>query len=136
MIYLIGSNKLSSELDAAIHAADDRSVRMKLDYTFESPTHPDQFFFRSDQYPYIRYGIPGVWFFCGTTPDYHTDGDTFERMDLAKAEKVAKLVYLTCWDIGNKPALLKLDLNPEITVRGRAAMKINWRNPPAPSEKK
>jgi hypothetical protein len=136
MIYLIGSNKLSSELDAAIHAADDRSVRMKLDYTFESPTHSDQFFFRSDQYPYIRYGIPGVWFFCGTTPDYHTDGDTLERMDLAKAEKVAKLVYLTCWDIGSKPALLKLDLNPEITTRGPANMKINWRNPPPPPEKK
>ena len=69
MIYLIGSNKLSSELDAAIHWADDRSVRIKLDYTYESPAHPDQFFFRSDQYPYIRYGIPGVWFFCGTDPD-------------------------------------------------------------------
>ena len=136
MIYLIGSNKLSTELDAAIHAANDKSVRMKLDYTFESPAHPDQFFFRSDQYPYIRYGIPAVWFFCGTTPDYHTDGDTFERADLAKAEKVAKLVYLTCWDIGNKPALLKLDLHPEITARGRAAMKINWRNPPPPAEKK
>ncbi len=136
MIYLIGSNKLSSELDAAIHAANDKSVKMKLDYTFESPAHPDQFFFRSDQYPYIRYGIPAVWFFCGTTPDYHTDGDTFERADLAKAEKVAQLVYLTCWDIGNKPALLKLDLNPEVTTRGRANMKINWRNPPPPQEKK
>jgi hypothetical protein len=136
MIYLIGSNKLSSELDAAIRAADDNSVRMKLDYTFDSPAHPDQFFFRSDQYPYIRYGIPGVWFFAGTTPDYHTDRDTFELADLAKAEKVAKLVYLTCWDIGNKPALLKLDVNPEITARGPANMKINWRKPPQPPEKK
>jgi len=133
MIYLIGSNKLSSELDAAIHIANDKSARMKLDYTFESTNHPDQFFFRSDQYPYIRYGIPGVWFFCGTTPDYHTDGDFFERADLAKAEKVAKLVYLTCWDIGNIPALLKLDLNPEITARGPANMKINWRKPPQPT---
>jgi hypothetical protein len=136
MIYLIGSNKLSSELDAAIHAANDKSGRMKLDYTFESPAHPDQFFFRSDQYPYIRYGIPGVWIFAGTTSDYHTDRDTFERADLAKAEKVAKLVYLTCWDIGNMPALLKLDLNPEIAARGPANMKINWRKPPQPPEKK
>jgi hypothetical protein len=135
MIYLIGSNKLSSELDAALHTANDRSAKMKLDYAFESPAHPDQFFFRSDQYPYIRYGIPGVWIFAGTTPDYHTDRDTFERADLAKAEKVTKMVYLALLDIGNKPSMLKLDVNPEITARGPAAMKINWRTPPAPAKK-
>ncbi len=130
LIYLIGSNKLSTELDAAIHAANDRSSRFKLDYTYESPAHPDRFFFRSDQLPYIRYGIPGVWFFCGTTPDYHQETDLVERCDFAKMEKVTKLVYLTAMDIGNRPGLLKLDINPEITKRGPENMRYDWRKPP------
>ncbi|MDH4197266.1 MAG: M28 family peptidase [Candidatus Aminicenantes bacterium] len=136
MIYLIGSNKISSELDRSVHEANNRSVKLKLDYTFEDPRHTQRFFFRSDQYPYIRYGIPGVWFFCGTTADYHQPTDTFERADLAKAEKVTKLVYLVCLDIGNKPALLKLDLNPDITTRGAHNMKIDWRNLPSEAGKR
>ncbi len=128
MIYLIGSNKISTELDRAIHSANDRSSKFKLDYTYESPAHPDRFFFRSDQYPYIRFGIPGVWFFCGTTPDYHQDTDLQERCDFNKMERVAKLAYVTLIDIGSKPGLLKLDVNPEITARGAHNMKINWRD--------
>ena len=42
-------------------------VKLTLDYKYEDPGEPNRFFFRSDQYPYIRYGIPGVWIFCGTT---------------------------------------------------------------------
>ncbi|MCX6560434.1 MAG: M28 family peptidase [Candidatus Aminicenantes bacterium] len=136
MIYLIGSNKISSELDRSFQVQNERSVRLRLDYTFESPTHPDRFFFRSDQYPFIRFGIPGVWVFCGTTPDYHQATDSFERADLAKAEKVVKLVYLVALDIGNKPALLKLDLNPEIATRGAHNMRINWQRPAGPTEKR
>jgi hypothetical protein len=136
MIYLIGSNKLSSELDRSIQAMNARFVKFKLDYTYESPTHPERFFFRSDHYPYIRYGVPGVWFFCGTTPDYHQETDTVERADFGKAEKAAKLVYLVALDIGNRPSLLKLDLNPEVTTRGAHNMKINWQRPPQPAEKR
>jgi len=100
---LIGSNKLSSELDASIQAANKRpGLGMKLDYKYEDPAHPDRSLFRSAQYPYIRYGIPGVWFFSGTTVDYHTEGDVKEKADYAKMEKVSKLVYLVAMDIGNK----------------------------------
>ena len=49
-------------------------------------------------------------------------------------EKVAKLVYLTAMDIGNRPELLKLDVNPEVTQRGAGNMKYDWRK--APAEKK
>jgi hypothetical protein len=126
-IYLIGSNKLSSELDESIEKMNERGIGFELDYTYEDPGHPDRFFFRSDQYPYIRYGIPGVWFFCGTTEDYHTPGDIEEKADYEKLEKVAKLAYLVTMDIGNKPEMLKLDLHPDITGRGPENMKINWR---------
>ena len=126
-LYLIGSNKISSELDASIHAMNKQvdPVSGSTTRTKTRPT-PTSFFFRSDQYPYIRYGIPGVWFFCGTTEDYHTEGDIEAKADYAKMEKVTKLVYRVAMDIGNKPALLKLDLSPEVTTRGPQNMKIVW----------
>jgi Zn-dependent M28 family amino/carboxypeptidase len=127
-LYLIGSNKLSSELDASIRAMNrDPGPGLTLDDKYESPAHPDRFFFRSDQYPYIRYGIPGVWFFCGTTEDYHMEGDIEAKADYAKMEKVCRLVYRVAMDIGDKPALLKLDLRPEVTARGPENMKVEWR---------
>ncbi len=127
-IYLIGSNKLSSELDASIQAMNKKAgLGLTLDYTYEAPSHPDRFFFRSDQYPYIRYGIPAVWFFCGTTADYHTEGDVEAKVDYAKMERVSKLVYLVAMDIGDRPALLKLDLRPEVRSRGPENMKVEWK---------
>jgi len=127
-LHLIGSNKLSSELDASIKAMNEKpGPGLALDYVYESPGHPDRFFFRSDQYPYIRYGIPGVWFFCGTTDDYHQEGDVAAKVDYVKMEKVSELIYRVAKDIGDKPALLALDLHPEVKTRGPENMKVVWR---------
>jgi Peptidase family M28 len=126
MIYLVGSKALSTELDRILRAANDRSSRLRIDDTYQSPGHPDQFFFRSDQYPHIQYGIPGVWIFCGTTPDYHTPQDAIDRVDYAKMEKVTKFAYVACLDIGNAPAMMKLDVHPDVTTRGAHNMKVDW----------
>ena len=126
-LYIIGSNKLSSELDAIINAVNDEHIGLNLDYKYEDPKHPDNFFFRSDQYPYIQYGIPAVWYFCGTTEDYHQETDTIDRADFIKMERVTRFVYLSSMAIGNKPEMLKLDLHPEITSRGEHNLKIKWR---------
>jgi hypothetical protein len=126
-LYLIGSKKLSSELDLLINAVNDKNFGFDLDYTYEDPRHPDNFFFRSDQYPYIQYGIPAVWFFCGTTEDYHRETDTVDRADFGKMEKVARLAYLTAMAVGNIQGLLRLDLHPEITSRGKQNLEISWR---------
>jgi hypothetical protein len=125
-LYVIGSNRLSTELDESIQAMNTRGIDLTLDYAYEDPGHRDMFFFRSDQYPFIRYGVPGVWFFCGTTADYHRESDVEAKVDYAKVEKVARLVYLVAMDIGNRPSLLPLDLNPEVTARGSENMKVDW----------
>jgi hypothetical protein len=126
-LYLIGSNKLSSEMDAIIHAVNDKHIRMNLDYKYEDPKHEDNFFFRSDQYSYIQYGIPAVWYFCGTTEDYHRETDTIDRADFAKMERVTRFVYLTAMAVGNEPGMLKLDIHPDITTRGEHNLKVRWR---------
>jgi len=122
-IYLIGSKYLSTELDASLQKMNNKYTKLFLDYTYEDPSHPDRFFYRSDQYPYILFGIPGVWIFCGTTEDYHQPTDTVDRVDYEKMEKVTRLAYLAGYEIANMKNMLKLDVIPEISTRGAHNLK-------------
>ncbi|MDR2585295.1 MAG: M28 family peptidase [Prevotellaceae bacterium] len=118
-LYLVASDMLSSELDNAIHKANSTSgVRFGFDYSYSDVLHPQRVYFRSDHYPFIRFGIPSVWIFCGFTPDYHTYRDAVEFVDFEKFYKATKLAYLTIMEVGNRKELLKLDINPAVTVRG------------------
>ncbi|HEY3384161.1 MAG TPA: M28 family peptidase [Vicinamibacterales bacterium] len=125
-IYLIGSNTISKALDRTLNDVNAKVTKMTLDYKYQEPSHPDRFFFRSDHYPYLRYGVPAVWLFCGTTGDYHQPTDVEERTDYVKMEKVTKLVYHVAMEIGNRPTLLELDVDPRITSRGRQNLQIDW----------
>ena len=118
-LFLIASDNLSTELDGVIRSQNEKYSRLKFDYVYNNRAHPDRFYYRSDQYPFVRVGIPAVWFFCGTTPDYHTVRDTIDRVDFGKMEKVTRLTYLVTLEIGNKPELLKLDANPDVKTRGK-----------------
>lgn len=129
-VYLIGSDVLSSELDQSVKAMNERFIHLKLDYSLASPSHPQRFFMRSDHYPFIRYGIPSLCLSGGIHPDYHQEGDTSDKADFRKMENVARLAYLIAWDLANRPALLKLDINPEVTQRGAQNLKHNWLQPP------
>lgn len=126
-LFLIGSDKLSTELDAAINEVNDRHIHLNFDYVYNDTEHPDRFFFRSDHLPYIEYGIPAVWFFCGTTEDYHQVTDTIDRVDFGKMERVTRLVYLVGYEIGNMDEMLTLDAHPEIKTRGAHNLEIRWR---------
>ena len=118
-LFLVGSDLLSSELDASINNVNKKyGINFGFDYCYSNLTHPQRVYFRSDHYPFIRFGIPSVWFFCGFTNDYHTYRDAIEFIDYNKFLKVTRLVYLTAFDIGNMKNLLKLDINPAVTKRG------------------
>ena len=56
---------------------------------------------RSDQWSFLKEGVPSVFFFTGLHPDYHTPRDTPEKINYPKLEKIAKLVYLTAFQVAN-----------------------------------
>ncbi len=123
-LYLVGSDLLSSELDASVNRVNKKSgLNFMFDYLFSNLTHPQHVYFRSDQYPFVRFGIPSVWFFSGFTYDYHTVRDVPERVDYNKLLRTTKLVYLTAFDIGNMKNLVRLDVNPAVTSRGSQNLK-------------
>lgn len=58
--------------------------------------------FGSDQGPFIRKQIPSLFFFTGLHDDYHTPDDDVDKINFDKAERVAKLAYLSTWILANQ----------------------------------
>ncbi|HEY8411819.1 MAG TPA: M20/M25/M40 family metallo-hydrolase [Pyrinomonadaceae bacterium] len=108
-IYLIGSTMMSTELGELVNAVNKSYLNLTFDTRYDAPTDPNRFFFRSDHYNYARKGIPIIFFFDGVHEDYHRAGDTADKIDYQKMEKVARTIYMTAWEIANRPARLKVD---------------------------
>jgi hypothetical protein len=56
---------------------------------------------RSDQWPFLRRGIPAVFLTTGLHPDYHTPADEAARIDFGKLERVARLAARTAWIVAD-----------------------------------
>ncbi len=108
-IYLIGSTMMSTELGELVNAVNKSYLNLTFDTKYDDPKDPNRFFFRSDHYNYARKGIPIIFFFDGTHEDYHRPGDTADKIDYQKMEKVTRTIYMTAWEIANRPARLKVD---------------------------
>lgn len=66
-----------------------------FDRAFDSPTHPEQIYFRSDHYNYARRGVPVLFFTTGLHEDYHKVSDEADKIDYEKLARVANLMYRT-----------------------------------------
>ncbi|HJT68033.1 MAG TPA: M20/M25/M40 family metallo-hydrolase [Pyrinomonadaceae bacterium] len=108
-IYLIGSTMMSSELGELVNAVNNSFLKLTFDTRYDAPGDPNRFFYRSDHYNYARKGIPIIFFFDGVHEDYHRAGDTADKIDYEKMQKVARTIYLTLWEIANRPTRLKVD---------------------------
>lgn len=108
-IYVIGSRMMSSELGEIVESVNKRYLNLTYNYLYDDPSDPNRFFFRSDHYHYARKGIPIVFFFDGEHEDYHRPGDSPDKIDYQKMEKVTRTVYMTLLEIANRPARPKVD---------------------------
>jgi hypothetical protein len=108
-IYVIGSTMMSTELGELLNAVNKSFLNLTFDTKYDDPKDPNRFFFRSDHYNYARKGIPIIFFFDGTHEDYHRPGDTADKIDYQKMEKVTRTIYMTAWEIANRAARLKVD---------------------------
>ena len=108
-IYLIGSTMMSTELGELVEAVNKSYLNLTFDRRYDAPNDPNRFFYRSDHFNYARKGIPIIFFFDGVHEDYHRAGDTADKIDYEKMQNVARTIYMTLWEIANRPARLKVD---------------------------
>lgn len=110
-IYVIGSDKLSSELHKISEEANQKYTQMELDYKYNDPKDPERIYYRSDHYNFAKHKIPIIFYFNGLHADYHQPTDDVEKIDFKLAERTARLVFYTAWDIANRDNRLVVDSN-------------------------
>jgi Zn-dependent M28 family amino/carboxypeptidase len=88
----------SPDLRTAIERANQA---IGLDLRFRYDNNLSNLMRRSDHWPFIQRGVPGVWVHTGLHPDYHTVYDRPEKINYPKMEKIARMVYQTAWDLAN-----------------------------------
>lgn len=116
-IYLIGSDKLSSELHNLSEKVNKAFVGINLDYKYNDENDPNRFYYRSDHYNFAKNDIPVIFYFNGTHADYHRPTDTIDKINFEQMEKRARLVFYTGWEIANKENRIVLD-EEKIEVEG------------------
>lgn len=102
---IIGTTR-SPDLKAAVEKANT-GIGLQLRFRYDN--NISNLMRRSDHWPFLQRGIPGLWFHTGLHPDYHTPNDRPEKINYLKMEKVARLVHQMSWNIAqqeDKPKLV------------------------------
>jgi len=108
-VYLIGSDKLSSELHELSEAINKKYTNLMLDYTYNDENDPNRFYYRSDHYNFAKNNIPVIFYFTGVHKDYHKETDTADKIQYDLLQKRTHLVFYTAWEIANKENRLVVD---------------------------
>lgn len=109
-IYVIGSDRLSTELHRINEAVNQKYCQLTLDYTYNAEEDPNKYYYRSDHYNFAEKGVPAIFYFNGVHADYHQPTDTADKINYEKMAKVGKLIFHTIWELANRPERIKVDV--------------------------
>jgi hypothetical protein len=87
---------------AAIVDAANTGIGLEIKKRYDNNT--SNLVRRSDQWPFLQRGVPALGFMTGLHPDYHTVYDRPEKINYAKMEKIARLIYQASWNLANGTA--------------------------------
>lgn len=108
-LYLIGSDKLSTELHNLSEEVNKKYFNLEFDYTYNDVNDPNRFYYRSDHYNFAKNNIPVIFYFNGTHADYHKPSDTPDKINYEFLETRARLIFYTAWELANREERIKVD---------------------------
>lgn len=109
-IFIIGDDKLSTDLATITDQVNNLYVKMKLDRKYNDPKDPNRYYYRSDHYNFAEKGVPVIFYFNGTHADYHRPTDTPDKINYPLMASRVKLVFFTAWEMANRNEMLKRDI--------------------------
>lgn len=109
-VYVVGSDKLSTDLKPISEGMNKKYSKLELDYKFDDPADPERIYYRSDHYNFARKGVPIIFYFDGIHKDYHRPTDTPDKINYDLMEKRARLVFFTAWEMANQTDMLKRNI--------------------------
>lgn len=111
-VYLIGSDRLSSDLHNLSEIVNQKYINLELDYTYNHPDDPNRYYYRSDHYNFAKNNVPVIFYFNGVHEDYHQPTDTPDKINYELLAKRAKLIFATAWELANAENRPVVDKTP------------------------
>ncbi|TDX87006.1 M28 family metallopeptidase [Epilithonimonas xixisoli] len=108
-VYVIGSEMLSSDLKKISETANEKTVKLELNYKYDDPKDPQRLYYRSDHYNFAKHNIPVAFYFDGIHEDYHKPTDTPDKIDYDILTQRTKLVFATAWELANRADRIVVD---------------------------
>ncbi|MFK7831648.1 MAG: M28 family metallopeptidase [Winogradskyella sp.] len=109
-LYLIGSDKISTELHFIAQKANSTFTNLNIDYKYNDDRDPNRYFYRSDHYNFAVKGVPVIFFFNGEHEDYTKPTDTADKINYPLLEKRTKLIFATAWYLANAEKRLSKEI--------------------------
>ncbi len=117
-VYVVGDDKISSDLKIISEKVNKLYTKLELDYKFNDPKDPNRIYFRSDHYNFAAKGVPIIFYYDGMLKaDYHKPTDTPDKINYQLMAKRAQLVFYTAWEMANRNDMLKRDIKLEVPRR-------------------
>jgi hypothetical protein len=110
-VYVIGSDKLSSELHRLSESVNKKYTNLVFDYTYNDPNHPERLYYRSDHWNFAKKSIPIIFYFDGIHEDYHKPSDEVDKIEFELMALRAQCIFYTAWEIANRDARITPDTN-------------------------
>ncbi len=113
-VYVVGDDKISTDLKTISESVNKNYMNMELDYKYNDPNDKMRIYFRSDHYNFARKGVPIIFYYDGMLgADYHRPTDTPDKINYPLMVKRAQLVFYTAWEMANRNDMLKRDIKLE-----------------------
>jgi hypothetical protein len=109
LLYIVGPlaapNNQSRRLGAIVDSVNAASpTPFKLNREWDSATHPEHIYERSDHFNYAKKGIPIVFLTTGLHDDYHKVSDEVSKIGFEKMARVTRLIVEVGRAVASSPA--------------------------------
>ena len=108
-VYLIGADRLSTELHYISEAVNTAFFNLELNYKYNAEGESHRYYYRSDHYNFAKNGIPIIFYFNGEHEDYHQPTDTADKIDYPLLEKRTRFIFATAWQLANQEKAIIAD---------------------------
>jgi Peptidase family M28 len=106
-LYIVGPgaapNGQSAVLGSLVDSVNTATTApFRFNREWDTTTHPERIYYRSDHYNYARKGIPIVFFTTGLHAQYHQVSDEASLIDYPKMARIGELMFRTGVALGNR----------------------------------
>ena len=115
-VYLVGADRLSTELNTLSEATNQQYNPVALDYKYNDPKDPEQIYYRSDHYNFAKHNVPIIFYTSGLHPQYHKTTDDVALIDFPAMACRDQLIFHTAWALAEREA--RVALKPELQATG------------------